>query len=360
MENKIRENSIYFANIINVYKRNFITANLKKINLNKKETTKNQKKTFLNNFIKEVKQPYLLFWGLITYNITNITGILKYFNVIKEKNYTLGETIENVIKSNSIKDLSFRNLFNFFSNSFYSLNGLVFRPGIIIPKTIIYLLGVFNFHINERADFKDYAYLLFSSFFLTIPFYYQLDNFFLHRLKFSRLEQDNHYFKNLKQKKILSSSLYAFIDNFFLNFVFFGCLDLFYKFNEKRGVELTYDKGKLEEIKNTGEENETLGRVLMLNSTFIKRNYSSDKVFEYFFAGFITASIISPVETLYFILRKNLFDSKMFLKNLNNTDLDGKSINAIILKKSFKMNLFRIFISNSLNCLLLLRSVETY
>lgn len=359
MENQTRECSSYFSSIFEVYKRHFI-SNLEKINSIDKQIPLNNNRVIINNFIKEIKQPYLLFWGLITYNITNITGILKYFNVVKEKNFSLGETLENVIKTNSIKDLSFRNLFNFFSKSFYSMNGLIFRPGIMIPKTFIYLTGVFNFHLNERSDLKDYVYLIFSSFLLTIPFYYHMDGFLLNRLKFSRLEQNNIYYKNLYKKRLLSCSLYAFIDNFLLNMVFFKCLDLLEKFNEKTGVEFTYEKRKLEEVKNIGVENETLGRVLILNSSFIKRNYSSDKVYEYIFAGFITASVISPIETMYFIFRKNVFDVKMSLKNFNNLNEEGKFINAILLKKSFKMNLFRVFITNSLNCLLLLRSVERY
>lgn len=358
MENQTRRESSYFSSVFNVYKRHFISAKLEGFNLNENPKIEKERSFIFKNFIRDIKSPYLLVWGFMTYNLTNITGVLKYFNVVNEKNISLGETLENVIKTRSIKDLSFKNLYNFFLKSFYSINGLIFRPGIIVPKTFIYMTGVFNFHMNERSCLKDYTYLLFSSFFLTIPFYYMLDSFWLNRLKFSRLEQSNTHFKNLYKNKLLGSSLYTFIDNFILNAVFFGCLDLLDKFNEKRGLELTYDRKKLEEIKNIGEENETLGRVLLLNSTFIKRNYDSDQVFEYIFAGFITAVIISPIETLYFILRKNLFDFKMFMKNFNNSNEEGKSINAIFLKKNFRMNLFRIFISNTLNCLLLLRSVE--
>lgn len=360
MDNYTREHSPFFANMLNMYKKNFITHKLNKIGLKIEENKNIQEKIFLKSYIKELKHPYVFFWGFITYNITNIIESLKYFNVVKEKNLHLGETLENIIKSRSIKDLSVKNLFKFFSTSFTSINGLIFRPGIIIPKTFIYFSGVMNFYINERANLKDYAYLLFSSFFLAIPFYFQLDKFLLEKLRLSRLEQNNINFKNLSQNRLLTSTVYAFIDNFVLNMLFFGCLDLIGKINNKREIQLTYDQKKLDEIRNIGEENETLGRVLLLNSTFIKRDFSDEKVYEYFFAGLLTATLFSPIETLFFILRKNLYNFNLFMKNISIVSEEGNSLNAILLKKSFKMNIFRIMITHTLNCLLLQRSVKTY
>jgi len=345
------------SNSLILYKKHFIKANCNKYNENKNSKNKN---FLLYHFIKEIKRPYLLAWGVITYNMTNILGVLKYFHIVKEKSISLGETLENIVKTDSFKSLTFRNFFDFVTKSFYSINSLIFSPKIMLSRTFIYLTGVFNFHINERATINDYIFLLSSSFFLAVPFYYQLDNIIIKRLKFTRLEQSNLYLKNICQHKLLSSSIYAFIDNFLLNLIFFGCIDLLENFNYNRGFELTYEKIKLDELKKIADENETLERVLMLNNNFYKKNYSSDKVTEYFFAGFVASIIYSPIEALYFILRKNLYNIDLLKKNLNNLNEEGKSINAVLFKRNLKMNLFRIFICNSLNSLLLLRSVERY
>ena len=198
--------------------------------------------------------------------------------MVKERNLWLGQTLENVTKTKAINNFTFKNLVNFFSNSFYSINGLIFRPGIVIPKTFIYFCGIFSFYTSERSTLKDYSFLLLTSFVLSTPFYYMLDSSLLKRLKASRLEENNKYIKNLYKNKLLSSSLYAFLDNFLLNFLFFGCVDLLQKFNEHKGIELTFEQKKLDEIKKIGEENETLGRVITLNSSFIKRSLAIDKV----------------------------------------------------------------------------------
>lgn len=357
MEKQRTQSNSYFSNVFNIYKKNFIQGNINKLN-NKITTTSHKKFDFSFSILNHIKEPYLFSWGFVIYLFPNVTGYIKYFNIIKEKNYGLGETMENILKTNKINKMSLASLGKFLSNSFLSINGLIFRPGIMIPKTFIYFSGLFQFYNSKRTSIKDYLDLLFTSFVLTIPFYHMLDNFILYRLKFSRIEENNLQIKNLKKMRVLSNTLYAFIDNFLLNLIFFGCVDVLHSLNEKTGADLTYDTKKLEQIKKIGEENETIGRVILLNSSFIKYDHDIYNIIDYMLAGFLTSVLYSPIETLYFIMRKNLYNVSSFMKNLNNLNPEGKLINFIILKKNFRLNLFRLFICNSLNSLLLMRTIE--
>ena len=357
MEKLFLKQSSYFQNNFLFYKNQLIQEKLNE----KKKISPNlliKKLQFHRYFFQHIENPNLFLWGFFTYNVTNLTGVIKLFNLIKEKNYGLGETVENILKTNKIKEMNFNNLYKFLSNSFFSINGLVFRPGILIPKGFIYFLGIFQFNFSERKTFSDLIYLFFSSFILSIPFYWQFDKFFLEKLKKSRIDQKNINLKNLYKYRIISNSLYAFIDNFLLNLIFFGCVDLFKSFNQKKGLEITYDKKKLEVVKKTAEENETLGRVVNLYNSFVKRDYYNINLIDYFFAGFITTIIYTPIETIFFVIRKNLFDKKLFLKNFENVNEDSKMINIVLLTKFFRLNIFRILICNSLNSLLIIKSIE--
>ncbi len=358
MEKQKKDYDSYFTSIFSIYKKHFIASKIHKISFDTINNKKTKKNNSLINFIKEIKHPYLFGWGLITYNLTNLTAILKYFNLIKENTFGFGETLENVLKTRSMKDFSLRNLSKFFSSAFFKINSLIFSPGILAPKTFIYFSGLFNFYVNQRSTFSDYAYLFFTSCILSIPFYYQMDGFLINKLKLSRIEPNNPSLKNMYKNRLIFCSSYAFIDNFLLNLIFFGTIDLLNKFNEDKGIGLTYDKSKLNEIKNIVSDNETLERVLTLNPYFIKNNYVSDRIYENLFAGLITIIIYSPIETFLFMLRKNLFDKKLFMKNLNILNDEGKSIMGVLFKKNMRMNVFKVFIANSLNSLLLVKTIE--
>jgi hypothetical protein len=334
--NKNNNNNIDINNINNINNKTYI-----EILFNNKYTKSN-----------------LFFWGYFVSHLSNFFATLKIFNLIKEKNLTLGNTIENIIFVREVKKNNFFNLWKILSKSFLSINALIFDPKIFLSKSALYFSGFFSFAVSNRKTFEDYLKLLMSSFFLSIPFSITIDKFSLEKLKNSRLEKNNIHLNNLRKNVLLNASISTFLNNFLLNFIFFGSFDILGRFGNQKGIDYTYDKIKIEEIFKIGNENETISRALDLNPLFIKKSVVSDRILDLIFSCFITNIIFTPIESGYLIMRKYGYDYSLIKKNLNNCDIDGKNIHSIFLIKNFKMNMFKIFTINTVSSFIMLKINE--
>jgi hypothetical protein len=300
----------------------------------------------------------LFFWGFFVSHFSNFFSTLKIFNLVKEKNLSLGNTIENIIFAREAKKNNFFNLWKFLSKSFFSINALIFNPKIFFTKSALYLSGFFSFAISDRKTYEDYLKLLICSFFLSVPFSISVEKFSLEKLNNSRLEKNNIHLRNYKKHVLFNCTVSTFLNNFLLNFIFFGSFDLLGKLGNQKGIEYTYDKRKIEEIFKIGNENETIARVLDLNPLFRKKSFVSDRILDLIFSCFITNIIFTPIESCYYIMRKYGYDYNSIKKNLNNSNFDGKNIHLIFLIKNFKMNMFKIFTINTVSSFIFLKINE--
>lgn len=245
----------------------------------KGEIPKNDKKSFLLNFVHDIDINYPT--SLIYLNFFNVLDGLKteFVNFTKMPR-TSHEEIEIFVKNRSKRPFKPTRLSTMFINSMITP---YFNANLIAHKSAIYLLGFYAFLYQYQKKTKNWFYLFGTSVLASYPFMVS------YNLKLDHITKGR---ESLSKQFLLKNALFTVVDNFLVLCFYFKMCEIFVQNKKVRNLH-EFEPEKLKLFEATLTNNPTLKR--SIQKTQINVDNTLQICANIFSMGFLTALLYTPV-----------------------------------------------------------------